>query len=77
MDFLISYRLEQARELLRNTSKNINEVAYETGYSSLLILVRPLKRSMVPVLLKNKPFPATCHPPDCTGFYPDLTMQAG
>jgi AraC-like DNA-binding protein len=34
MDFLISYRLEQARELLRNTTKNISEVAYETGYSS-------------------------------------------
>ncbi|AXY77747.1 AraC family transcriptional regulator [Paraflavitalea soli] len=34
MDFLINYRLEQARELLMNTSKNISEIAYETGYSS-------------------------------------------
>lgn len=34
MDFLINYRLEQARELLMNTTKNISEIAYETGYSS-------------------------------------------
>jgi AraC-like DNA-binding protein len=34
MDFLIHYRLEQARELLLNTEKNVSEVAYETGYAS-------------------------------------------
>ncbi|HMH23017.1 MAG TPA: AraC family transcriptional regulator [Puia sp.] len=34
MDFLISYRLEMARDLLLNTGKNISEVAYETGYAS-------------------------------------------
>lgn len=34
MDFLINFRLEQARELLTNTTKNISEIAYETGYSS-------------------------------------------
>lgn len=34
MDFLINYRLEQARELLMNTTKNISEIAYEAGYSS-------------------------------------------
>jgi AraC-like DNA-binding protein len=34
IDFLINYRLEQARELLLNTSMTIAEVAYETGYAS-------------------------------------------
>lgn len=34
IDFLINYRLEQARELLMNTTKNVSEIAYETGYSS-------------------------------------------
>lgn len=34
MDYLINYRLEQARDLLLNTGKNVAEVAYETGYAS-------------------------------------------
>jgi AraC family transcriptional activator of pyochelin receptor len=44
IDFLINYRLERARELLRHTGKNISEVAYETGYASPAYFSKAFKK---------------------------------
>jgi AraC-like DNA-binding protein len=44
IDFLINHRLEQARDLLLNTGKNICEVAYETGYASPAYFSKAFKK---------------------------------
>ncbi|MBW2096979.1 MAG: helix-turn-helix transcriptional regulator, partial [Deltaproteobacteria bacterium] len=33
-EYLIHFRIEKAKELLLNTSKNISEIAYEVGFNS-------------------------------------------
>ncbi|MGO4292015.1 helix-turn-helix transcriptional regulator [Chitinophaga sp. RAB17] len=44
IDFLIHYRLERARELLRSSTKNVSEVAYETGYASPAYFSKAFKK---------------------------------
>lgn len=44
IDFLISHRLEQARDMLLHSDKNISEVAYETGYASPAYFSKAFKK---------------------------------
>ena len=44
VDFLINHRLEQAHQQLRNSSGSIQEIAYQTGYSSPEYFSRAFKK---------------------------------
>ena len=44
IDFLLSHRLERARDLLLHTSLNVSEVAYETGYASPAYFSKAFKK---------------------------------
>ncbi len=43
-DYIVKYRIQRAKELLRDTSKTIKQVAEETGFLSASVFLRAFKR---------------------------------
>ncbi len=43
-DYLANYRMEEAKDLLKNSSKNINEIALETGYENARYFSKVFKK---------------------------------
>jgi AraC-like DNA-binding protein len=44
VSYLISYRLSQAASMLKDTDKTVEEIAFETGYSSPSFFIRSFKK---------------------------------
>ena len=43
-NYIVKYRIEKAKELIKNTNKNINTIAIECGFSSSIVFQRAFKR---------------------------------